>query len=301
MELKIYSPTEDGFVKEITWNHEEIKKEVAEKVKYYKGLVYTSDQITDAKKDRAALNKFVHALEDKRKEIKKQCLAPYQEFERQMKEIIEVVNEPIKMIDRQVKEYEQQKKDEKAEKIKKIFEETGFQPFVKYEDIFRTEWLNTSFSLKKIREEMTSKMDQIDNDVAAVNALPEFSFEAMEVYKKTLDVSKAIQEGHRLAEIQKRKAEHEAKQKAAETAREALDINRAVASIANSAPGVAIHVTPKDPEELKVKQPARPEMTEKPSGRQWVGFKAFLTVDDAKILANFFKTMGIEYAPIKID
>ena len=25
MELKIYSPTEDGFVKEITWNHEEIK------------------------------------------------------------------------------------------------------------------------------------------------------------------------------------------------------------------------------------------------------------------------------------
>ena len=31
MELKIYSPTEDGFIKAIEWNHEEIKNEVAEK------------------------------------------------------------------------------------------------------------------------------------------------------------------------------------------------------------------------------------------------------------------------------
>ena len=29
MELQIYSPTQDGFIKEITWNHDAIKKEVA--------------------------------------------------------------------------------------------------------------------------------------------------------------------------------------------------------------------------------------------------------------------------------
>ena len=34
-------------------------------------LVYTADQVKDAKNDRANLNKFVEALESKRKEIKK--------------------------------------------------------------------------------------------------------------------------------------------------------------------------------------------------------------------------------------
>ena len=77
MELEIYSPSKDGFVKEITWNHDQIKKEVAEKVKHYATMVYTDDQIKDAKNDRAKLRKFVDALETKRKEIKKQCLAPY--------------------------------------------------------------------------------------------------------------------------------------------------------------------------------------------------------------------------------
>lgn len=220
MELKIYSPSEDGFVKEIAWNHEEIKKEVAEKVKYYTNLVYTDDQIPDAKKDRAALNKFVQALEAKRKEIKKQCLAPYEEFERQMKEIIAVVNEPISMIDRQVKEYEQKKRDEKIEKVRELFIAAGFQSFVTLERIFDQRWLNASVSLKKIEESMNDIKMKIGNDVAAINALPEFSFEALEVYKNTLDVSKAIQEGQRLSEIQKRKAayEEELKRKAVEEA-----------------------------------------------------------------------------------
>ena len=297
MELKIYSPTADGFVKEITWNHEEIKKEVAEKVQYYKNLVYTDDQIPDAKKDRATLNKFVHALEDKRKEIKKQCLAPYEEFERQMKEIIEVVNEPIRMIDSQVKAYEQQKRDEKAKKIEEIFAEVGFQPFVKLEAIFRNEWLNSSFSLKKIRDEMTSIMYQIGNDITAINALPEFSFEAMEVYKKTLDVSKAIQEGQRLADIQKRKAEYEAKRKAEEEAKKEAEAKAS----AEKAEEVTTHITPPDPEALTEAQPSRPEMSEKPACRQWVGFKAFLTVEDAQALADFFKVRKIEFAPVKID
>ena len=94
MELKIYSPTEEGFLKSIEWNHEEIKREVAERVRYYKNLAYTDDQIADAKKDRATLNKFVQELEATRKAVKKQCLAPYEDFEKKIKEIVQIVNEP---------------------------------------------------------------------------------------------------------------------------------------------------------------------------------------------------------------
>lgn len=303
MELKIYSPTADGFVKEITWNHEEIKKEVAEKVQYYKNLVYTDDQIPDAKNDRATLNKFVQALEDKRKEIKKQCLAPYDEFERQMKEIIEVVNEPIRMIDSQVKEYEQKKRDDKLNKIKEIFAEIGFQSFVKFEDIFRNKWLNASVSMKKIREEMTSTMYQIGSDILAINSLPEFSFEAMEVYKNTLDVSKAIQEGQRLADIQKRKAEYEAKQKAEEEARKKAEAKAAAEKAEEKQEEVATHTTPTASDEFPGQMNITDyhEVSSEEEERQWIGFKAYLTVTDAQALANFFAVRNIEYAPVEIN
>ena len=36
MELKIYNPSDDGFVKSIEWNHEEIKSEVKEKLSFYR-------------------------------------------------------------------------------------------------------------------------------------------------------------------------------------------------------------------------------------------------------------------------
>lgn len=67
MEFKIYNPQENGFLQKIDWNYEELKTEIQKKANDYMNLVYTADQIKDAKKDRAKLNKFVTALENKKK------------------------------------------------------------------------------------------------------------------------------------------------------------------------------------------------------------------------------------------
>lgn len=71
MEFKIYNPQEDGFLQKIDWNYEELKTEIQKKANDYMNLVYTADQIKDAKKDRANLRKFVTALENKRKTRKR--------------------------------------------------------------------------------------------------------------------------------------------------------------------------------------------------------------------------------------
>ena len=76
LEIKVTAPTDDAFVEHIVWNADEIAREVEAKVGYYKNLVYTEDQVTEAKKDRAQLNKFIKALRDKDREIKDRCLAP---------------------------------------------------------------------------------------------------------------------------------------------------------------------------------------------------------------------------------
>ena len=213
MELKIISPQEGGFVKEIQWNNEELKAEISEKMQDYKNLVFTEETIKEAKKDRANLNKLKNAFEDERKRIKRQCMAPYEQFEAQVKEVIALIDEPIRLIDAQIKEVEEQKKAQKRGEIEELFGNIGFQLFVTLDKIWDDKWLNATVPLGRIEEQMKSRMYQIGEDVAVIQNLSEFSFEAMDVYKKTLDLNKAIQEGQRLSEIQKKKAAYEEEQR----------------------------------------------------------------------------------------
>ena len=222
MELRILSPQEGGFVKEIQWNNDELKAEISKKMQEYKTLVFTEETIKDAKKDRADLNKLKNAFDDERKRIKKLCMDPYNRFESQVKEITSLIEEPIRLIDSQIKEVEQQKKEQKRKEVEELFGSIGFQLFVTLDKIWDDKWLNATVSLSKIEEQMKSRMYQIGEDVATIQRLPEFSFEAMEVYKSTLNLSMAIQEGQMLSDIQKRKKEHEealARKKAEEETR----------------------------------------------------------------------------------
>lgn len=271
MELKIYSPTADGFIKAIEWNHEEIKKEVAEKVSYYANLVYTDDQIKAAKTDRATLRKFVDALESKRKEIKKQCLAPYEDFEKKLKEITAIVNEPIQLIDSQVKAFEDKQKAEKMTKIEAYF--IGRNPFewLNLGQIFNDKWLNASVKLPAVTDEIDSNIERIAKDLETLQNLPEFGFEATEEYKLSLDLNKAIAEGHRLSEIQKKKAEAESiAAKLSESA------EKATAAVEKFATATA----------------------EAANQKSEVCFRCWLSVADATALKDFFNSRNIEYEKI---
>lgn len=268
MELKI---NDYQLPEKISFNYEEIKSEVAEKVKHYANLVYTEDQIKDAKSDRATLNKFVKALEDKRKEIKKQCLEPYEKFEAQMKEIIAIVNEPIAMIDNQVKEYEELKKSEKLANIQAYFDEKNTYDFLKLDDIMNHKWLNASVSMKSIQEAIDERLLQIAKDIATLSTLPEFGFEATEVYKTTLDVNKAINEAKRMSDIAKAKAEAKKQEEVAPK----TPIGQAIESI---------------------ERQAFEQCNEQP--KQWVSFSALLSTEDALALKEFFNSRNIQFKAI---
>lgn len=221
LELKIFSPQENGFVPEIKWNNEELKAAIAEKMEEYKGLVFTEETISEGKKDRANLNKLRGAIDDERKRVKKLCMEPCNRFEKEVKEVLALVDEQISAIDIQIKEVEQIKREEKRKAVQELFESIGFQKFVTLEMIWDEKWLNASVALSKVENQMKETMYRIGEEVGTISRLPEFSFEAMEVYKKTLDLTQAIKKGQELADIQKRKEEALARQKAEEERRKA--------------------------------------------------------------------------------
>ena len=227
MELRITNPQESWLTEQILWNNEELKAAIAEKVKDYKTIAYTEDSLKDMKADRADLNKLKKAFEDERKRVKKICMEPYTKFEQQVKEITALIDEPIGLIDSQIREIDERRKAAKREEIEELFASIGFQSFVKLDMIWDEKWLNATVTLPKIEEQMKSRMYQIGTDVVTISKLPEFKFEAMEVYRKTLDMNQAIQEGQRLADIQKRKLEAE-RMEAERKAREAIGVDELI-------------------------------------------------------------------------
>ena len=225
MELRIVSPTEDGFLKEIQWNYEEIKAEVAGKMQEYTGLVYTEETIKEAKADRAKLNKFRMALEDARKAVKKKCMEPYTQFEKQVKEVLSLIDEPIGLIDSQIKEVEEARRVEKKGQIMDLYEKhigslRGLLPFP---HIFREEWLNTTKSLKSIEKEIQEMVAQVNRDMDTIEALhTKYERHVVDYYIRTLDLAGALQENARLEEQEKLLLQRQEEEKAQKQAEEAV-------------------------------------------------------------------------------
>ena len=278
MELKI---NEYQLPEKISFNFEELKQELTEKVSHYETLVYTDEQIQEAKKDKANLNKLKKALNDERIRREKEYMIPFNDFKSKVNEIISIIDNPIAVIDSQVKSYEEQKKQEKLENIQEYYNsiEEDDLKWLGFPAIYNEKWLNASVSMKSIQEEINARLEQIKNDLATLSTLPEFGFEATEVYKTSLDMNKAISEAQRMSQIQKAKAEAEAK-KAEYEATQAAKLAEQVAEVEIE--------NAMNPQEAEIVEPAK----------QWISFSALLSVEDATALKEFFNSRNIEFKAV---
>ena len=77
----------------------------------YQNLAVTADNVKDAKKIKANLNKLKKALDGKRLEIKKANAQPYLNIEKQIKGIESSINEVVEPIVHAVKELDDQEKE----------------------------------------------------------------------------------------------------------------------------------------------------------------------------------------------
>ena len=296
LELKIISPSEEGFVKQIVWNADEIAEYVAGRVGYYKNLVYTDDQIVEAKKDRAELNKFISALKAKDREIKKLCLQPYEEFHQKMQMIIAQVEEPVNLIDKQVKDYEDQQKAAKTEEIKKLFEEKGFQPWVTLERIWNQSWLNKSYSLKKIEADLSTIQHSIGEDILLINQMGEGQPAALREYQRTMDKTKAVEAGKRYIEAkyaEQRMAETIGRQRDEEARRAQEEIDRDL----GIAPAPVEEHT-EAPEPVSV-APAQEEEQQQAPETKKISFSVWVTREQLAALNKCLKDNGIKFEQIR--
>ncbi|MEG1774195.1 MAG: DUF1351 domain-containing protein, partial [Oscillospiraceae bacterium] len=113
MKFTVTTDLEKVLPASIEFNFEQLKAELAVTLADYRSLVVTEDAISATKEKRAALNKLRNRISDERIRVKKQYLAPYDAFESRVKEIDAMISDPIRLIDSQIKAFEEAKKEAK--------------------------------------------------------------------------------------------------------------------------------------------------------------------------------------------
>ena len=164
MELKV---EEIKSLAPIQFNYEDIKKWVTEKAKEYKSVVYTEETITAAKSDRATLNKVAKAINDEKIRIKKEVLKPFEDFENKCKELQGIITDASSSIDAQVKAFEEKEQNEKKEQIKSVFDAYigDYKDLILFDLIFNPRWLNKTYTMKKIEEEINHLVVKTSDDM----------------------------------------------------------------------------------------------------------------------------------------
>lgn len=220
----------------IGFNFEEIKEKLNSELEIYKNMIFTEDSKTEAKKTIASLRKLKKSVNDKKLEVKKSFMIPYTNFEAQVKELDNLIDEPINFINNQVEEFERKRVEEKKALISEIYTEimaeheeaSGYLPLQR---IYDSKWENATTTKKAITEAIAERVDHVEKDLGIIRSMGlEFEDKGIEKYKATLELSDAIEVMNQYQKQKEeilRRQEEEAKRKAEEEARKASEVSSA--------------------------------------------------------------------------
>ena len=270
----------------IKFNYEELKGGLTASLEKYQNLVYTPENIKEAKDDRATLNALKKSLNDEKIKIKKEFMVPYDDFESKIKELIELVDKPASEIDKQVKVFEEQEKAKKREVINTIYSENigAYAELISLEKLYDPRWENKTYKETDIKKEIQDVVKKADNDLKVIMDLKsEFEFQIKDTYFKTLDLGQALIENQRL-EKQKELQEQLAKPQTTEVK---VDPVNSIDVDAADAMRYAIGVDTSNEESTQV------EST--PEKLVSVTFKVECTPEKLTALGEYMKANGIKY------
>lgn len=271
----------------IEFNYQELKSEIETKLELYNSLVYQEKDLKTAKSDKANLNRLKKALNDERIRREKEYMKPFIEFKNQINEIIDIIDKPVRLIDNQIKDYEKIKKEEKNKEIIELFAEINQFEWLKLNKIFDSRWLNSSYRIKKVKEDMLLSLEKIESDLTSIDSL-DYSFEIKELYKKSLDLNYAISEVNKIKQLNKQKEEAERQRQEYIKQQELLRQQKQNERMQQL-----------QQQEMQIKQQAAIQsIPEEVVKRQWIGFEANLSLEEAKLLNKFFKDNNIEFKPL---
>ena len=194
-------------------NFDELKEQLNGYLEQYREATFTEESKTFAKGVVSELRKLKKAVNDRKIEVKKAFIQPYEEFENKTKELMGLIDEPIELIDSQIKEFEKKRVEERKQLIQEIYEEKAGElaEYAPLERIYSSKWENASTSKKKIEEEMGQAFFGINMDIQSLKLMrvdPDVVKFALDKYKNGDTAIESMRKANEFAELlNKRRSE----------------------------------------------------------------------------------------------
>lgn len=152
-------------------NEDQLANLINVTVKRFENLIFKEDDIADAKKARAELNRIFDLIDSKRKEVKKEFSEPLTTFENQIKIYSDEIKLASKGIAEQIKEFEAKTKEERKTIVLAFIKKQASKAEIESNEIsLQSNWLNaSSFTAKnnltkKIEEEIIAECTAIKQE-----------------------------------------------------------------------------------------------------------------------------------------
>lgn len=167
----ISNPENGNFLKRIEWNKDEFAARIADIVRDYIGVVYSDDQLTDAKKARADLNKIRKAISDRRIEVKRAIMVPYDQFEEELKPIIADLDDATAKIDEQIKAKEADIRDKKRTFLENYYHEQAgdlVEIGITFDMVSDPKMMNATYSVDAAEKAISKQVEKIRKDINVI-------------------------------------------------------------------------------------------------------------------------------------
>lgn len=273
----------------------QIKSQIENKVATALAMDCTEDTYKQVKTVRAELNKDFASLEEKRKSVKEEILAPYKQFESIYKSCVTDVFAPaLRQLTEKSAAVENGLKAQKQSQAEEYFKEYLADKCIDFLTFEQTGVnITLSASLKSIKEKIKAFIDKISDDLAMIDT-QEHKAEILVEYKRALNVSNAIMtvnSRHKAIEEErmrqeKQKADAEAKAAAEEKINAILD---------EEEPEEPEFIAPTVQEIPQEEPQPITEPVQEPVKKYRVSFTIVDTLENIKALKAFMAERGMHY------
>ena len=211
----------------MSWNKDEVQKNLDEMLAAYTGRVYTPDSIKSAKADRALIRKWKTQLGSALTAANKLYTDPLESFKTSIREMQAQCDKAANAIDKQVKAVERAEKDEKAASLRLVYQDCidELKPLISFERLLDAHWLNKTYDLAQAEKELRQAVENIRSDLAFLRETCGIDLEPCTTeYLKDFSVNAAVREHNRREDSRSAQREAEAARIAAERARAAAPV-----------------------------------------------------------------------------
>lgn len=276
--LSVDDLTENGIE-----DYDKLKEKVLEDVSVFKGIIISEDNLEEAPKWRAELNKKAKRISDFRIAFEKDFKKRIEKSTSQLKELASFYADASSNIDVQVKEFDEKRKQEKNAAIGKIYADNigDMEQFLPLQKIYNDKWMNKGFALADIEKEIKSKSESAKDNIDAIHLLgAKYESQMISAYLVRFDMSDALK---RKAELEQIDAEMERRRKAAEEEELRKQAEAQVQAVVENATVVPIE------EEEEPKEPIVKEQEYR------LAFEVFGNKEELTSLCNFIRENGYRY------